>query len=111
MKKSLNYEDMFYSILYESNITLLNLHRNSDYFMPKVSIINKIDDREILDYLKEYAETIENIGVENLLDEIIQELPIQNFEEFKAIILKALTLNIKYIQDTLKVKTNKFIIH
>lgn len=110
MKKSLNYEDIFYSILYESNITLLNLHRDSDYFISKISIIDNIDDKEILDYLKVYVKTIENIGIENLLDEIIQEMPMQNYEEFKEIILKSLTLNIKYIKDKLKEKIKGFII-
>lgn len=109
MKKSLESEETFYSILYDESITLLNLHRNTNYFISKISIINDLDDKEILDYLKEYVETIENIGVENLVDKIIHEMPEQNYEKFKEIILKSLTLNIKYIKGNLKEKIKKFI--
>lgn len=62
-----------------------------------------------MDYLKEYVETIENIGVENLVDKIIHEMPEQNYEKNKEIILKSLTLNIKYIKGNLKEKIKKSI--
>lgn len=106
LANSIGDDDVFSSLLYSNNITLFRINHTNDLFAPKKLIIEGLDDNEVMDYLQIFLNKIELIGLENLVDMIIENIPGNEYdlEQFKTVILKSLTINIKNIKNKLENK-------
>lgn len=102
MIKNIDNEKIIYSLAMENNPTLLQLHKCEDLFTPKTILIENIDDDEVIQFMKELIDKIDNYGLENLVNEIINDFPreLQN-NKFKILITKLLTVNISCIKEKL----------
>ena len=102
MIKNKDNEKLIYSLAMENNPTLLQLHKGEDLFMPKSLLIENIDDDEIIQFMKELIKKIDSYGLENLVNEIINDFP-KKMENnmFKNLIIKLLNVNISLIKEKL----------
>ena len=102
MIKNKDNEELIYLLAMENNPTLLQLHKGEDLFMPKDLLIENIDDDEVIQLMKELINKIDSYGLENLVNEIINDFPqILEKNMFKILITKLLTVNISLIKEKL----------
>lgn len=102
MIKNKDNEELIYLLAMENNPTLLQLHKGEDLFMPKYLLIENIDDDEVIQFMKELINKIDSYGLENLVNEIINDFPqILEKNMFKILITKLLTVNISLIKEKL----------
>lgn len=102
MRDNINNEELIYSLSMENNPTLLRLHKCEDLFIHKAELIEKVDDEETIKFLKLLITKIDNYGLTNLINEIIDDFPKKlKYDEFRILITKLLSSNITFIKERL----------
>lgn len=101
---SIGDDDRFSSLLYSNNVTLFRINHKDDLFTSKQLIIESLDDNEVMNCLQIFLNKIELIGLENLVDMIMENISEKEYdlEQFKTIILRSLTINVKNIKNKLE---------
>lgn len=102
MIKNIDNDEYIYSLSIKNNPTLLRVHKYEELFTSKSALFATIDDHEIIKFMEEMINKIDFYGLENMVDEIINDFPLklQN-AEFKKLVIKLLATNISYIKENL----------
>lgn len=102
MIKNIDNDQYIYSLSIKNNPTLLRVHKYEDLFTSKTLLIASIDNYDIIKYMEEMINKIDFYGLENIIDEIINNFPkkLQN-TEFKKLVFRLLTINMSYIKENL----------
>ena len=96
-------------IMYQ-NINLLRINRSDDIFCSQLSMINKIDDVFILNYLNQLIDKIEEIGLNNIIEKSLVMSNI-NSDIFKRIITNNLSINIDNIKKLINRHQKKLVLY